>query len=60
MEETHIKDVFHIIEREGKKAIWVKIGSAFVNRDDSLNVLLNSIPLDGKIHIRNRIKKGKE
>lgn len=49
-----MKDVFHITEREGKKAVWTRIGAAFINRDNSMNVLLNSIPLDGKLHIRDR------
>lgn len=56
----NMKDVYHITEREGKKAIWTRIGSAFINKDNSLNVLLNSIPLDGRLHIRDQNNKGKE
>jgi hypothetical protein len=56
---TEMKDVFHIVERSGSgeepdKSIWTKIGVAFVNKDQSLNVLLDAIPLDGKLHIRER------
>ncbi len=44
---------FQIIEREGmEKAIFARVGTAFVNRDGSLNLLLDSIPLSGKIQIR--------
>jgi len=32
--------------------VWVRAGSAFVNRDGSLNVLLDVLPLDGKLHVR--------
>ncbi|ATB28866.1 hypothetical protein [Melittangium boletus] len=39
--------------REGKGgSIWVRAGSAFVNKDGSLNVLLDVLPLDGKLHVR--------
>jgi hypothetical protein len=32
--------------------IWVRAGSAFVNRDGSMNVHLDVLPLDGKLHVR--------
>jgi hypothetical protein len=32
--------------------VWVKAGSAFVNRDGSLNVYLDVLPLEGKLHVR--------
>jgi hypothetical protein len=40
--------------RTGKKggSIWVRAGSAFVNRDNSLNVLLDVLPMDGRLHLR--------
>ena len=44
--------VFNIREMgEGKKPFFDRIGVAFVNGDGSLNVLMNTLPLDGKIHI---------
>ena len=46
---------FNIIERgEGakKKRIWSRIGSAFHNRDGSINIYLDSLPLGGKVQIR--------
>ena len=56
-----LKDVFVITEREGQdSAFWSKIGVAFVNRDDSLNVILDAIPLTGKIHIRERSTTNKK
>lgn len=30
----------------------MRAGSAFVNKDGSLNVLLDVLPLDGKLHVR--------
>lgn len=50
-----IKDVYVITKREEQeKPLWSKIGVAFVNKDESLNVVLDCIPLAGKIHIRDR------
>ncbi len=53
------KDVFLITEQTGLgdapiKSVWTKIGVAFVNKDQSLNVRLDAFPMDGKLHIRER------
>lgn len=37
---------------EGKKPLWVRIGSAFENSDGSINGVLNANPIDGKFQIR--------
>ena len=52
------KDVFAIIERVGKKAFFQRIGSAFENRDGSLNVLLDALPKDGRLNIRDPKSNG--
>jgi hypothetical protein len=47
-----------IIERKGyDKPFWNRIGSAFFNRDGSINVLLDSLPLQGKIQLREDLPK---
>ena len=33
-------------------SIWVRAGSAFVNRDGSLNLYLDVLPIDGQLHVR--------
>ncbi len=38
-------------ERDGRK-FWVRIGSAFRNRDGSLNAVLDAVPTNGTLHIR--------
>jgi len=45
--------VYTIVERErdGRK-FWVRIGTAFKNRDGSLNVALDALPANGTLHIR--------
>jgi len=52
-----VKDVYTIIEgknRDTKKNIWIRIGIAFENRDGSLNVKLNALPINGTLQIRDR------
>mgnify|MGYP007026514428 CR=1 FL=1 len=45
--------VYTIVERErdGRK-LWVRIGTAYVNRDGSLNARLDAVPTNGRLHIR--------
>ena len=61
-------DAFTIVERaqkgnagaeDSEKKYWVKIGSAFVNRDDSLNVYLDAVPVNGMLHLRKPTTKQK-
>jgi hypothetical protein len=51
--------VFSIRENKGG-SVWVRAGSAFVNRDGSLNVLLDVLPLDGRLHVREAGEKGEK
>ncbi len=41
-----------IVERKDGKSHWMRIGTAFPNRDDSINVYLDAYPKDGKVQIR--------
>lgn len=44
--------VYSVRHKEGKAAVWVRAGYAYANRDGSVNVSLDVLPLDGKLHIR--------
>lgn len=45
--------VYSIVDREGaERSQWVKIGRAFRNRDGSINVHLDALPTNGKLHMR--------
>lgn len=48
-----VKLAYTIVERDkdGRK-FWVRVGAAFVNRDGSLNVRLDAMPVNGQLHIR--------
>jgi hypothetical protein len=43
------------ISQAGGKSYFNRIGVAFVNKDGSLNVKLNSFPINGEIHIRDYV-----
>ena len=49
------RDALAVTEREVNgetKTFWTRIGSAFDNADGSVTVLLDCIPIGGKIQIR--------
>ncbi|MHB1844361.1 MAG: hypothetical protein ACYCWW_05940 [Deltaproteobacteria bacterium] len=45
--------VYTIIDKPGTdKSFWQRIGSAWVNRDQSINIQLDAFPVNGKLHVR--------
>lgn len=50
--EVKRRDVFTVIEVEGKKGYWQRLGSAFVNKDGSEKIILNGLPVNGELIIR--------
>jgi hypothetical protein len=40
-----------------RTTVWVKAGSAWINRDGSMNVYLDVLPLDGRLHVREYVEK---
>ncbi len=51
MEQARMKVAYVITER-GEKTFWNRIGVAFTNRDGSINVKLDAVPLSGTLQIR--------
>lgn len=53
LEDNKVKIAYTVVEREkdGRK-FWVRVGAAFVNRDGSLNVRLDAMPVNGELQIR--------
>jgi hypothetical protein len=37
--------------------VWVRAGNAYVNRDGSMNVWLDVLPLNGELHVREAAEK---
>ena len=53
---THI--AYQVKNREGKKAIWTRIGSAWAHADgEGFNIQLDANPVDGKLTLRTRTEK---
>ena len=46
------RSVYAILERPSGRRYWLKIGSAYLNRDGSENLYLDALPLGGKLQIR--------
>lgn len=44
---------YTVIKREGQEDFWLAIGAAFMHQDgDGFNVVLQALPIDGKIVLR--------
>lgn len=46
------KAVYMISEREGARSLWTRIGSAWENRDGSITLRLDALPLSGTLQVR--------
>jgi hypothetical protein len=44
--------VFSIRTTKKHETIWVRAGIAYVNPDDSMNLILDVLPLEGQLHVR--------
>lgn len=45
--------VYTVKERgEGRKSFWCRIGTCFTNRDGSFSIVLDALPLDGRLVVR--------
>lgn len=50
--------VYTIIDKPGTdKSFWWRIGTAWVNRDLSINIQLDAFPVNGKLHVREAPEK---
>tara|TARA_Y100001934_G_scaffold204633_1_gene241958 strand:+ start:93 stop:329 length:237 start_codon:yes stop_codon:yes gene_type:complete len=52
------KSVYTIVHADTlKRPLYRRIGVAFVNADQSLSVLLDAFPINGRLHIKNEAPK---
>ncbi len=51
-ENKGLQAVYTIVKKADGKDLWLRIGSAFPNRDGSLSVFLDAVPTNGKLQIR--------
>jgi len=48
-----------VVEGEGDRAYWIKIGCAWMHNDgEGLNVILSAVPVGGRIVIRAKKEAG--
>lgn len=47
-----VKAVYTIVPKPDGKDVWLRVGSAFPNRDGSLTVLLDALPVSGRLQVR--------
>jgi len=54
MEEQskNMKTVYTVVERAPGKSFWVRVGVGFTNRDGSLNLRLDAMPVNGMLQVR--------
>jgi hypothetical protein len=46
------RPVYTIIEREGARSIWTRIGGAWTNKDGSVTIRLDALPVNGILQVR--------
>jgi hypothetical protein len=47
-----MKAVWTVVERGQGKSYWTRVGIGFVNRDGSINLRLDAIPINGTLQVR--------
>jgi hypothetical protein len=47
-----MKVVWTVVDRGQGKSYWTRVGVGFVNRDGSLTLRLDAIPLNGSLQVR--------
>jgi hypothetical protein len=58
-EPREYKEIFGVTQR-GDQSFWTRIGVAFVNADDSLNLVFNFLPTDPDTTIQIRDPRPRE
>jgi len=53
MEQKTMKLVYTVVERAPGKSYWTRVGVGFENKDGSLNLRLDAIPVNGVLQVRN-------
>ena len=47
-----MKAVFTVVDRGAGKSYWTRVGIGFVNRDGSITLKLDAIPVNGTLQVR--------
>ena len=49
--------IAYVVTQRGTNKYWTRIGVAFVNKDGSMNVKLEAVPVSGEIHVRDFVPR---
>jgi hypothetical protein len=53
--------VYTVVEKPGSdRNYWTRVGAAWINRDQSINVTLDALPVNGKLHIREAVERARD
>lgn len=52
MEEKGLKLVYAIVNRQNARTVWIRVGTGWSNRDGSMNLQLDAIPMTGVLQVR--------
>ena len=47
----------YVITGKGERKFWTKVGECTTNPDGSIEVVLESLPIDGKLHLRPNVHR---
>ena len=56
MDQSKMK-IAYVVTQRGTQKYWTRIGVAFVNKDGSINVKLEAVPVSGEIHVRDYVPR---
>jgi hypothetical protein len=56
MDQSKMK-IAYVITQRGTQKYWTRVGVAFVNKDGSMNVKLEAIPVTGELHVRDYVPR---
>jgi hypothetical protein len=56
MDQSKMK-IAYVVTQRGTNKYWTRVGVAFVNRDGSINVKLEAVPVSGEIHVRDYVPR---
>jgi hypothetical protein len=53
--------VYTIVDKPGgDRSFWTRVGAAWINRDQSINVQLDALPVNGKLQIREAVDRPRD
>ena len=55
MEAKGLKLVYAVVQRPHARTLWIRVGTGWANRDGSLNLQLDAIPVGGRLQVRDLV-----